>query len=68
MAIVNFQQISQTSVVSIVDFEQVSAEWENTEMYLNERNINKKWVNERRMVQKTPHTVKFETKVDLTFT
>ena len=66
MAIVNFQQISQTSV-SIVDFEQVSAEWENTEMYLNERN-NKKWVNERRMVQKTPHTVKFETKVDLTFT
>ena len=68
MAIVNFQQISQTSVVSIVDFEQVSAEWENTEMYLNERNINKKWVNERRMVQKTPHAVKFETKVDLTFT
>ena len=57
MAIVNFQQISQTSVVSIVDFEQVSAEWENTEMYLNERNINKKWVDERRMVQKTPHTV-----------
>ena len=68
MAIVNFQQISQTSVVSIVDFEQVSAEWENTEMYLNERNINKKWVNERRMVQKTPHTVKSETKVDLAFT